>query len=306
MSPKAADKWEPFVRAAVTACLNAVIEKGSCDLVLDLANPIPAMLTCEFLGLPVADWRTFAEPMHESVYVPQDSPDYVEVMHKIEAMMGKVAETVATRRVEPKDDLITRLVQGEVNGEPLSDDVIMEMLMLVLVGGVDTTTALMANTFLWLSEHPEERQRLIDHPELRASAREEMLRYFTPVQILARTVTADTKLGDAELTLGDRIAMSFAGANRDPEAFECPEKLDIERSPNRHVSFGLGVHRCVGSNIARLEIDVMLDEVLRRMPDFVVQESEGTRYTTIGVVNGWVTLPATFTPGAVEQTDFVL
>lgn len=297
-APKTIKAWEPFVRDAVTACIDEFVESGHGDIVLDLANPIPAILTCEIMGLPIEDWHYYAEPMHEAVYTPPGTPEADVVHRKVEIMMGKIMEAVAARRDDPRDDLISLLVKAEVDGSPISEDVMLQILYLVLVGGVDTTTSLIANGLRWLGQHPDVRQRLSEDPELLPTAREEMLRYFTPTQGLARTVARDTSLAGVPLRVGDRVFMSFAAANRDPAAFPDPEELNVDRTVNRHASFGLGVHRCLGSHVARLEFDVVVSEVLRRIPDYVVDEPTAKRYTTVGVVNGWERMPFNFTPAA--------
>jgi cytochrome P450 len=299
-SPKASAKWEPFLRDAVTACIDTFVESGRGDIVLDLANPIPALLTCKLMGLPLEDWHVYADPMHEAVYTPPGTPEHAVVMEKIQTAMGKIYEAVVARRSEPQDDLITLLVQAEIDGAPIPDSIIMEILFLVLVGGVDTTTSLIANALRWLAQHPQERERLRNDPSLMDTAREEMLRYFTPTQGLARTCTRDTEVAGVPLTLGDRVFMSFAAANRDPAAFPQPDEMVLDRTPNAHTTFGLGVHRCLGSNIARVEFDVVVSEVLRRMPDYEIDEAGAKRYQTVGIVNGWEKMPFTFTPGARE------
>lgn len=305
-SPKSSRAWEPFVREAITACIDGIIESGAGDLVLDIANPIPALVTCELMGLPAEDWRYYAEPMHEAVYTPPGTPEFDIVNQKMQVMFGKIAETVALRRERPRDDLITRVVQAEIDGAPMADETIMAILVLVLIGGVDTATSVIANGLRWLSLHPDERERLRRDPELIPRAREEMLRYFTPTQGLARTVTRDTQVAGVPLSLGDRVFMSLAAANRDPAVFERPDELIPDRNPNPHAAFGLGVHRCLGSNIARVEIDVVLSEVLRRMPDYVIDEAGSKRYATVGVINGWERMPCTFTPGQKEGSAVVL
>jgi cytochrome P450 len=302
-SPKASAAWEPFLRDAVTACIDGFIESGRGDIVLDIANPIPALLTCKLMGLPLEDWRYYAEPMHEAVYTPPGTPESDAVHQKVNVMLAKIMEAVAARRTDPRDDLITRLVQAEIDGAPISDEVMIEILFLVLVGGVDTTTSLMANSLRWLSQHPEHRERLREDPSLLPKAREEMLRFFTPTQGLSRTVTGDTEVAGVPLSLGDRVFMSFAAANRDPEAFPDPDEMVLDRSPNPHTTFGLGVHRCLGSNIARVEFDVVITEVLRRLPDYVVDETGSKRYETVGVVNGWERMPMTFAPGTREGSS---
>jgi cytochrome P450 len=163
-----------------------------------------------------------------------------------------------------------------------------------------------ASGLRWLAQHPEERERLRRDPELLPHAREEMLRYFTPTQGLARTVTRDTEVAGVPLSLGDRVFMSFAAANRDPAVFERPDEMILDRMPNPHTTFGLGVHRCLGSHIAQVELDVVFSEVLRRIPDYVVDEGESKRYATVGIVNGWERMPFTFTPGRREGSSVAL
>jgi cytochrome P450 len=172
------------------------------------------------------------------------------------------------------------------------------MAMNILGGGVDTTTALTSSVLLYLSRRPDQRQQLIDRPELLSLAREEFLRYFSPIHGIARTATRDVELDGWKIDEGDRILLAFASANRDPDAFESPEDVKLDRFPNKHIAFGAGTHRCLGSFLARMVYDTMLSEVLRRMPDYQVIEDGIRAYPSIAVVNGWMSLPANFTPGA--------
>ncbi len=167
----------------------------------------------------------------------------------------------------------------------------------LIAGGLDTTTSLFLNAVVHLSQHPALRQQLIDHPELRPAATEEMLRFYTPVQGLARTVTRDCPFGDVEMQRGDRVLLSYGSANRDGRAFPDPDEFVVDRFPNRHFAFGIGIHRCIGSTFARMEFGVMLDEILERLPDFHVDQSRAQQYPIIGLVNGYISVPATFTPG---------
>ena len=296
-SPAASARWEPFIRAAVSGCIDGFIEQGQADFVLDVANPVPALLTCQLMGLPTEGWRIYAEPMHAAVYTPPGTPAHDVVSRQVATMLGKIAETLADRHVNPREDLISTLATAPIDGKPIPDETIMNILTLVLVGGVDTTTSLMASAFHWLGQRPRERETLRRDPALIPRAREEFLRYFTPTQGLSRTVTRPTELAGVPLGTGDRVFMSFAAANRDPAVFSDTDEMKLDRAPNRHTSFGLGVHRCLGSNIARIEFDVTLEEILRRVPDYVVDERAAKRYETIGVVNGWESMPFTFTPG---------
>jgi cytochrome P450 len=213
------------------------------------------------------------------------------------AVMNKLGETIAERRASPKDDLISFLVRVEVEGKTLSDGEALEIVSLVLQGGVDTTTSLMANALLYLHQDRDARTRLIEEPELRKFACEEFLRVVTPVQTLARTVTRDTELGECQLPKGDRVLVAWASANRDERMFPQPDTIVLDRFPNRHLSFGVGIHRCIGSNLARAQFLAVLDAVLHRMPDYNVLEEEVRRYPSMGMVHGVISIPATFTPG---------
>jgi cytochrome P450 len=195
----------------------------------------------------------------------------------------------------------------EVDGEKLNDETVIAMCNLIIAGGNDTTTSLLSNAFIYLSEHPDQRAWLLESPAERIPmACEEFLRFYTPTQGLARTVTADVEIGGHSLKPGDRVLMSFASANRDPDVFDRPDEIVLDRWPNKHQAFGLGLHRCLGSNLTRIEFRVVLEEVLRRMPDFVVDADASHPYETIGIVNGWIDMPATFTPGPREGSDFTL
>jgi cytochrome P450 len=209
-----------------------------------------------------------------------------------------MAELVSERRSRPQDDLASVLATATVNGEPLPDAHVLAMCGLVAAGGVDTTTALTANALHWLHANPGHRRRLIEDPGLIPVAVEEFLRYFSPVQMMARTATRDVELGGQPIRAGDRLLLSFAAANRDPSIFTDPADLILDRTPNRYISFGNGVHRCVGSHLARVQATVMLEEILKRMPDYAIDDAQAVRYPTIGAINGYIDLPATFTPSA--------
>lgn len=280
-----------------------MIESGTCDLVDDILNPVPAITGLSLLGLPTDNWKDFSDTVHTMVHTPPDSEgDFAatEATQKLMELFGVVAATIAARRGNPTDDLISVLTQVEIDGAPLSDERLLEIISLVIFGGVDTTGSLLSSVLHWLDENPAERARLADDPELIPQAGEEFLRYFSPVQGLARTATADCVIGDQQIRKGDQLFLSWASANFDPELFPSADEVELDRFPNRHQSFGIGAHRCLGSNLARLEYRVVLEEVLRRMPDYRITGAEPFR--SIAVVNGWVTLPTEFTPGQREGT----
>jgi cytochrome P450 len=165
------------------------------------------------------------------------------------------------------------------------------------VGGLDTTAALLSNTLLYLDDHPVERARLRDDPEVLTTAFDEFMRYFTPTQSLARTVTTDVEIGGVSMKAGDRVFISWAAANRDPEEFDRPNEVVLDRFPNRHMGFGLGAHRCVGSHVGRAQWAVVMEEILRRMPDYRVEREGVVRYRSVATVYGYRAMPVVFTPG---------
>lgn len=305
LSPEQSRRREPFIRQVTAACLDRFTPTGRIDLVHDLTNPVPAIVTLGVLGLPLADWERYAGPIHRMTYTPADSPSFMEVMGPVGEMMAVVAATVAARRAAPTDDLVSVLATATGDdGELLPLDFVIATCGLVIAGGVDTTTALVSHALHWLHRHPAERARLIAEPALIPTAVDEFLRVLTPVQFMSRTATRDVELGGQRISAGERVMLAFGAANRDPAAFDHPDELRLDRTPNRHVAFGYGVHRCVGAHLAKVEAVVMLDEVLRRIPDYVVDEQGAERYPSIGAVNGYIGMPATFTPTPAVGAQF--
>ncbi|HNM84387.1 MAG TPA: cytochrome P450 [Mycobacterium sp.] len=298
LSPAAVQRWVPVIDEIVRACLDEKTETGRIDFVDDLANIVPAVLTLALLGVPLRKWPIYCEPAHASVYTPATSPDYVRVADLAIAsamdMMGHLAEI----RETPRPGLIDALARLRVDGEPAPDHELLGMLMLLIGGGFDTTTALTAHALEWLSQNPDQRERLSrERDTLLDSATEEFLRFFTPAPGDGRTIAADCEIDGIPLKEGERLWISWAMANRDPSVFEHPNEIVLDRKGNRHFSFGLGVHRCVGSNVARTVFKSMLTAVLDRMPDFACDPAGTAHYQTIGVIQGMQHLPATFTPG---------
>jgi cytochrome P450 len=295
-APAATAKLRPRMQAFTDWCLDQVIESCQIDFVVNLANPMPAMATLAFLGLDVNEWHDFSWPFHDIVACPPHTDGWNCAVNGIRNAMAAVGAAVADRRANPRDDLLTYFTRAEIDGEWLTDEVIVEICTLILGGGVDTTTALISHALNHLGHDLEARERIIADRDLIPLYCEELLRYYTPTQALARTATTDTIVGDQRVVEGDRVLICWAGANRDPDVFEQPDELIIDRFPNRHAAFGLGAHRCLGSNFARAEFATMLNAVLDRMPDYELVDG-AEHYESIGVVNGWHRLPARFTPG---------
>ena len=298
LSPAAVARWTPLVDEVVRACLNEQIETGRIDFIDDLANIVPAVLTLAMLGVPLKNWDIYVEPVHASVYTPPNSPDMPRIQQGRIAMRDDMASQLEQIRANPRPGMIDALARAEINGAVPSDFELIGVIALIIGGGFDTTTALTSHALEWLSEHPDQRERLIrDRDTLLDSATEEFLRYFTPAPGDGRTVSADCEIAGQRFEEGERVWLSWAMSNRDPEVFADPNEIDLARTGNRHHSFGLGIHRCIGSNVARMVFKRMLVAVLDRMSDYVCDPAGAEHYQTIGIIQGMKHLPATFTPG---------
>jgi cytochrome P450 len=295
-NPRAVARLVPEFERLTAWCIDQVIESGEIDLVADLASPVPAMATLLLVGLPVEDWERYAHAFHGMVAYAHGTPQYAQAVELVISISATLRSEIAERRLHPRDDLLSTLTQVEVEGRRLADDEVASILITTLGGGIDTTTALIANALVYLHDHPEYRARLGHDESYMTGFCEEMLRYFSPVQGFARTVARDTELGGCALRRGDRVFLSWAAANHDPLVFDQPEEIIPDRFPNRHISFGVGAHRCIGSTLARAEFGVIVREILLRMPDYALGDG-AVRYSNIGTANGWHRLPARFTPG---------
>jgi cytochrome P450 len=293
---------QPFMEQSAHWFLDQHIGDGAMDLVLDYASPVPAILTMRLMGLPYDNWQLYANLFHSVMALPQDSPEYAKAIAEVPAMMQDVLEFAEARRAEARDDLTSFLIQFEFDGKRLDDTALLNILWNLIAGGVDTTTSQTALTLLHLGTHPELRQQLIEHPELHRTATDEFLRYFSVNQQLSRTVTRDTVVGGQHLRRNDRVIISWLAANHDELQFERPDEILLDRAPNRHVAFGLGPHRCIGSHLARLMSQVMVKAVLERIPDYRVERSGVQQYLGSPSMTGLGKLPVTFTPGISRAT----
>jgi cytochrome P450 len=300
-SPGAVEKMRPFMEEQSHWFLDQRIGDGQMDLVLDYASPVPAILTMKLMGLPYDNWQLYANLFHSVMAVPQDSPEYINAIAEVPAMMQGVLEFAATRRAEARDDLTSFLIQFEFDGQRLTDEQLLNILWNLIAGGVDTTTSQTALTLLHLGTHPELRQQLIDHPNLYRTATDEFLRYFSVNQQLSRTVTRDATVGGQQLRRNDRVIISWLAANHDEQEFEHADDVVLDRTPNRHLAFGLGPHRCIGSHLARLMSEVMVRAVLERIPDYQVDLDGVYQYRGNPSMTGLGKLPVTFTPGATRS-----
>jgi cytochrome P450 len=249
------------------------------------------------VGLDLAEWEYFATAAHAMSYLPTNSPAFPHA--EIARIQQRLVDLCAARRARPADDIVSALLRGEVGGRYLTDAEAALVLAPLVFGGFDTTASLILHALNWLSEdeHGVYRRRLVEDRALMNNAIEEFLRYFTPIHGVARNLTCDVELRGQHLKGGERVYLNWAAANRDPEIFETPHEVRLERrNARKHASFSFGLHRCLGANLARIEIRAALTAVLTRMPDYRIVREQARRYPALGLVNGWITLPATFTP----------
>ncbi|WP_271188834.1 cytochrome P450 [Dactylosporangium matsuzakiense] len=297
-SQTAVARWEPWLTRLAEHLIGAKLPEGRLDVADDLAFPAPAMLVTALLGLPVDDWRELVDPFHTLVTRRPGDPEHARAEAGLTEVLRLVADTVARRRHEPGEDLLSGLVAARPGGRRLSDEQIVSIAQLVFFGGVDSTTALVTSAVHRLDTHPAERARLTGEPGLLGAATEEYLRWFSPIHLNGRTVTTDVTLGGCPLKAGDRLLIAWAGANRDPATAAEPERVVLDRPDNRHLAFGAGVHHCLGAHFARMMFRVVFSALLRHVPDFRVDHAGAERYPSVGQVNGFSHLPVTFTPRA--------
>ncbi|HEX5265903.1 MAG TPA: cytochrome P450 [Acidimicrobiales bacterium] len=298
MLPPAVAEARPFVEQATAWFLDRHIESGRMDMVRDLTNPVPAVLTMRMLGLPYDRWEHYAEAFHATAAYPRSSPEYQQAVQLMPGIISEVLETAESRRRRPGADVLSRLVTVDVDGRPLTDDEIVSVMWNLIGGGLDTTTSLTSLALHHLDSRPDLRRRLIDEPHLIVRAGEEYLRWTSVNETLTRTCTRDVVLGGQLIRRGDWVMMSWLGANFDPAVFDRPDEVDVDRAPNPHLAFGVGPHRCIGMHVARSLFQVMVSEVLRRIPNYRVDRAATRFYQGNPELFGVVEMPVTFPPGA--------
>jgi cytochrome P450 len=289
-TPDAIRRHEPRTRAICRKLIDRFADKGGCDAAVDYAQEIPARVIAHMLGLPDDEGDRFRKWIHEVLEVGITEP--AVLMRAIGETTKYFQAEIEKRRAAPSDDLISYLAHAKIDGEPLGDDHLLGSLRLLLVAGIDTTWSAIGACFWHLGQHPEDRARLAADPQLIPTAVEEFLRAFSPVT-MAREVIKETTIGGCPLKPGEMVLLSFPAANRDPAVFEDADRVVIDRKVNRHAAFGLGIHRCIGSNLARMEITIALQEWFARIPEFRLDPDAKVTWSE-GTVRGPRRLPVLF------------
>lgn len=267
-TPGLVEQMRDRIQALTDQLLDPIQGAGRCDLIRDFALPLPTTVIAEMLGVPSADRHAFhrwskalMSAAHSTWHLLYAVPNAILFLRYIRRFIRK-------RRADPRDDLVSALVLAEEAGETLSEDELVAMLMLLLVAGHETTVNLIGNGMLALLEHPDQLAKLRHDPGLLKSAVEELLRYTSPVETATdRYAREDVTIGGVTIRRGDMVYVAIASANRDDRQFANPDVLDVAREPNKHLSFGLGTHFCLGAPLARLEGQLAINTLLRRLPD---------------------------------------
>ena len=316
-TPRMVKKLEETFTEITTECIDAVIAKGECDFVEDIAVPLPLLLIAEMIGIRREDRNRF-HAWSDAMVAGDGNLDKPEVMAKAGAAFLEYSaytkEIIEDRRKNPQDDLVSILVGAkddgvlgsfgqanelkglEFNAEEsvLANDELVMLLVLLMVAGNETTRNALSGGMQLLIDNPEAKQRLIDDPSLIPAACEEMVRIVSPVQTFGRTATQDTEIAGQAIKQGDKVLMIYPAANSDPREFENPDVFDIDRHP-QHLGFGLGTHFCMGANLARMEMRVAFEQLLRRMPD-IENAGDGPRIVPSALVRNCAEMRVKFTP----------
>ncbi len=266
------------------------------ELIDDFAYPLPLTVISEMLGIPPEDRDSFREWSQAAVSFTPADPANPEVTAKLIAFIAYLRQLVTVKRANPGEDLLSGLVLAEAEGDKLSENELLSMIFLLIVAGHETTVNLIGNGTLALFDHPEQFARLRQNPDFLKSAIEEMLRYYGPVEVsLSRWVRADTEFGGETMRRGEQIMALLASDNHDGGQFPNPEVFDVERTPNRHVAFGTGIHSCLGATLARLEGQIAFASLLSRMPDLALGvPRDDVQWRDATFLRGLTRLPVTF------------
>jgi cholest-4-en-3-one 26-monooxygenase len=299
-TPKMIAKLVEEIERRAAAVIDNVCEKGEVEFVEEIAAQVPVQMICEMIGLEPDIWPRMFE-LSNRLIGSRDDPDYQaaddEGMHAAMEVYALCDQVAADRRANPRDDIMTALVEAEIEGERLNDAELNLFFITLVVAGNETTRNLINHSMLALMEHPDQGQRLRDDPSLWDSGVEEMLRWGSSIHNFRRTATRDTEIRGVPIAEGDKVVVYYASANRDEDVFVDPHRFDVGRTPNDHVAFGGGgVHFCLGASLARAEIKATMRQLVTRLPD--MELAGPVNRLTSDFVNGIKTMPVRFTPTA--------
>jgi hypothetical protein len=293
-SPQVVAEWEPEIRRLCNELIDNMGDIDTVDAAVQYAQNIPVYVIARMLGLPLEDSDYFRETVH--MVLEEIGAEFGERQGAFEKLDAYLTMHVQDHIENPKDDLIGFLLNAKIYDQPLSPQHVVGTIILLMVAGIDTTWSSIGSSIWHLAQHPSDLQRMVNEPELLPTAIEELLRMYAPVT-MARIVTEDAEIGGCPVKRGDSVLLPFPAANRDPEVFPDADKVIIDREENRHVAFGLGIHRCLGSNLARLELRVAVEVFIQRFPKFELADPSSVTWS-LGQVRGPRKLPVRVTQRA--------
>ena len=291
----------PSIERLCDTLIDAVCERGECDFVRDIAAPLPMAVIGDMLGVLPQErdmLLRWSDDLVCGLSSTVDEQAIQKLMDTFAAYTAFTMDVIAKRRAEPTDDLFSILVNAEVEGQRMADEEIVFETLLILIGGDETTRHTLSGGTEQVLRHRDQWDRLAADQDLLPGAIEEMLRWTSPVKNMCRTLTADTEFHGTSLTAGEKLMLMFESANFDEAVFGDPENFRIDRSPNNHVAFGFGTHFCLGNQLARLELRIMLTRVLQRLPDLRLADEDMLPLRPANFVSGLESMPVVFTPSA--------
>ena len=299
-TPRRVRDSEAKIREVCDAIIDEVCEQGECDFVRDIASPLPMIMIGDMLGVRPedrGDLLRWSDDMVSAQSGKATDEDWQKAMAAMEGYTAFCTRAVAERQQQPTDDLISILVHAEVDGDRLVPDEVLHESLLILVGGDETTRHVISGGMEQLLLNPDQRKLLLDDPSNVGPAVEEMLRWVSPIKNMCRTVTHDTEYMGQRLIEGQKCMLLYESANRDETKFADPYRFDVQRQPNEHVAFGFGSHYCLGQALARLELTVMFEQLLLRLPDLdFAADPEGLPRRRANFISGLESMPVRFTP----------
>ena len=289
-APNAVAKYEPITRDLCRQLVEGMRPDGRGDAAAGYAQQIPVRIIATMLGIPDTMSDTFTTWVRGALEI--GATDQAVRQQAFKEIITYLYDELGKRREHPGDDIISELLAADVDGEPVPDHHILGTGLLILIAGIDTTWSAIGSALWHLATHPDDRRRLVAEPEIMPLAVEELLRAYSPVT-MARVVKEDVVVNGCPMKVDDRVLLSFPAANRDPEVFERADEVILDRAQNRHIAFGAGIHRCAGSNLARMELRVAIEEWLRAFPEFSLEEGSTVTWAG-GQVRGPRQLPVVF------------
>jgi cytochrome P450 family 142 subfamily A polypeptide 1 len=300
-TPKRVRDSEQKIRSVCDEIIDLVCEQGECDFVRDIAAPLPMIMIGDMLGVAPEDrddLLRWSDDMVSAQSGNATDEQYMKAMQAMDGYRGFCEHAVAARQAQPTDDLMSTLVHAEVDGDRLDPDEVLHESLLILVGGDETTRHVVSGGMEQLLLHPDQRKQLLAEPSGIPTAVEEMLRWVSPIKNMNRAVTRDVEFSGQQLREGDQVLLMYESANRDESVFADPFAFDITRDPNHHLAFGFGAHFCLGNALARVELKVMFERLLARLPDLELATADSLPRRPSNFIVGFEEMPVRFTPSA--------